>query len=35
MIISKKQYNKLPLELQECFISVGGDGGVGRNTHPT
>ena len=35
MKLSKTQYNKLPVELQEYFEPIGGGDGVSRNAHPT
>jgi len=35
MKLSKKQYDKLPVDLQEYFIPIGGGNGVSANAHPT
>jgi hypothetical protein len=35
MKLSKIQYDKLPVELQEYFEPIGGGDGVSRNAHPT
>lgn len=35
MKLSKNQYDKLPVELQEYFEPIGGGDGVSVNAHPT